>query len=280
MRHSRNRIMNEAQSAISRAGVELLQGLPRQEMSVEQQLEAIRKIQSQAEQRVKLGMQLFKAAESRIAAQNDILDKVRQSQANIREKINEDVTRTLHSYDQWIGQIDESFTHALREMAERIDQLQVNSDSMQDKIDQLINRAEGLLEQCEDKLDIAASTASSLTSAQGPTSPDQQAGTPVADVEATADGEQSEVAPPAEQPEQPEPAEPTATDQSAEPAADQQADTPSASSQPDVSSPSQLEQEKVFSKALEQLRLDPIHEPKLDEDDPDQGSTASDRHAA
>jgi len=125
----------------------LLRDLPRRPMTPEQQLEALRKVQSQAEQRVKLGMQLFKAAESRINAQQDVLEKIHQEQDALREEVQQDVAKSLQDYDQWIARIDESFTAALQSLESRIDQISDRLDQMSGRIHEAVARAEQLYDQ-------------------------------------------------------------------------------------------------------------------------------------
>ena len=120
-------------------------GLPRSALTPEQQLEAIRRTQAQAEQRVKLGVQLFKAAEARVAAQQDLLAEVRREQQGLREQVQQDVAKSLRSYDQWMGRIDESFTHAIDRLNQRVDRLEETVRQQADEAKSLIQRAEALM---------------------------------------------------------------------------------------------------------------------------------------
>ncbi len=125
----------------------ILTGLPRRSLTPEQQMEALRKVQAQAEQRVKLGMQLFKSAESRLAAQGDMLDQVRTEHRQLREQVQEDVAKSLQSYDQWMGQIDERFTHAMRQLEQKVDDLADQWDRMRDEMQSMLTRSEAMLDQ-------------------------------------------------------------------------------------------------------------------------------------
>lgn len=64
-------------------------GLPGGELSEEQRADALRRVQSQAENRVKLGMQLFKSAEARLTAQADLARAVRSEQAQLGERVDQ-----------------------------------------------------------------------------------------------------------------------------------------------------------------------------------------------
>ena len=131
----------------SLAGLSSLSGLNRQPLSPEQQLQALKRVQAQAEQRVKLGMQLFKAAEARLSTQTDMLGQIKNLQHQLREQVNQDVAKSLHEYDQWIGQIDESFTTAIRKLEEKVDAVQTNIINSEARVKHMLQRAEALLDQ-------------------------------------------------------------------------------------------------------------------------------------
>ncbi len=131
----------------SLTGTTGLSALNRQPLSPEQQLQALKRVQAQAEQRVKLGMQLFKAAEARLSTQTDMLGQIKTLQSQLREQVNKDVAKSLHEYDQWIGQIDESFTTAIRKLEEKIDAVQANIVTSESRVKHMLDRAEALLDQ-------------------------------------------------------------------------------------------------------------------------------------
>ena len=131
-------------------GLTGLSSKSRQPLSPEQQMQALKRVQAQAEQRVKLGMQLFKAAEARLSSQTDVLGQIKTLQSQLREQVNQDVAKSLHEYDQWIGQIDESFTTAIRKLEEKIDAVQANIVNSEARIQHMLQRAEALLDQNRD----------------------------------------------------------------------------------------------------------------------------------
>ncbi len=131
-------------------GLTGLSGLSRQPLSPEQQMQALKRVQAQAEQRVKLGMQLFKAAEARLSSQTDILGQIKTLQTQLREQVNQDVAKSLHEYDQWVGQIDESFTTAIRKLEEKIDAVHANVANSEARMEHMLKRAEALLDQNRD----------------------------------------------------------------------------------------------------------------------------------
>lgn len=122
-------------------------GAPRGPLTPAQQLEALRRVQAQAEQRVKLGVQLFKAAEARLGQHQDVLAEARAEGEKLREQIQTDVAKSLQQYDQWIGGLDEQFTRMIRELFERVEKLEGQVAKSQGSIETLIKRAEALLDQ-------------------------------------------------------------------------------------------------------------------------------------
>ncbi len=130
--------------------------LPKGAMTPQQQLEAVRKVQSQAEQRVQLGLQLFKAAESRVAGQQAQIDQIRAEQDALRERVETDVGRTLHAYDQWVGQMDENFTKAIRGLERRVDELHDQWTATQSRLDDMMKRAQATLDQSRAMLECAS----------------------------------------------------------------------------------------------------------------------------
>lgn len=131
----------------SLTGLSGLTGFNRQPLTPEQQMQALKRVQAQAEQRVKLGMQLFKAAETRLSGQTDVLQQIKTLQKQLREQVNQDVAKSLHSYDQWIGQIDESFTTAIRKLEEKIDAVHANTVKSESRMNDMLQRAEAMLDQ-------------------------------------------------------------------------------------------------------------------------------------
>lgn len=154
--------MSRAPSTKNDPGLSGLSGLPgmsgltgfnRQPLTPEQQMQALKRVQAQAEQRVKLGMQLFKAAEARLSSQTDIVQQIKTLQKQLREQVNNDVAQSLHQYDQWIGQIDESFTTAIRKLEEKVDAVQANISKSEARMRDMLDRAEALLDQSRNLLE-------------------------------------------------------------------------------------------------------------------------------
>ena len=125
----------------------LLPGLPKKPLTPEQQLDALSRVQSQAESRVALGLKLFKAAENHTRSQQNMLDELKIQQQELRDQVNEDVARSLHTYDQWVGKMDENFTNSLQKLEEKIEMLQENWMATQQRIETMLERSAELFSQ-------------------------------------------------------------------------------------------------------------------------------------
>jgi len=153
----RKRVMTQTASAnvnpitITAAGK--LPGLPKGPLTPTQQLEALRRVQAQAEHRIKLGLQLFKAAEAHATHQQRVIQQIKAEQANLRERLETDVTKSLHSYDQWVGKIDESFTRAMQALEAKIQGLESEWNAAQERMTTMVRRCEALMDQSRYMLD-------------------------------------------------------------------------------------------------------------------------------
>ncbi len=128
---------------------ELLAKMPRRPLTVEQQAIALEKVQQQATQRVKLGQQLFEAADARLKQHQKVLDEINDQQTILREQVQDDVAKSLQSYDQWMGRIDESFTKSIRDMTQRLDQLEETVSGSRREMHDMLSKAGALLQQTQ-----------------------------------------------------------------------------------------------------------------------------------
>lgn len=129
-----------------------LPGLPQTALTPEQQLESLRRIQNQAEQRVKLGTQLFKAAEARVCQHQALLETLRAEQAEFRTKFSQDMIKSLQTYDQWVGQIEETLTDTLQGLEAKLDKLTAEWTGRHQHVETIADRAEALLNQTQELL--------------------------------------------------------------------------------------------------------------------------------
>lgn len=128
---------------------ELLAKMPRRPMSPEQQTAALQMVQQQATDRVKLGQQLFDAADAKLKEHQQVLEEINQQQQILREQVQEDVAKSLLAYDQWMGKIDESFTSAIDKLNRRIDSMELRVDASRGEMESMIEKAAALLNQTQ-----------------------------------------------------------------------------------------------------------------------------------
>ncbi len=120
---------------------------PRGPLTTKLQLLALQRIQEKAAKRVKLGMQLYRAAELHTVNHQSLLDSFKTEQQQLKEELQQDVARSLQTYDQWVGKIDENLTTAIRNLEGRINQLQKQWNDSKERIDTMIHRSESLMDQ-------------------------------------------------------------------------------------------------------------------------------------
>lgn len=145
--------MAVGRSVLDEQNPRILPGLPHKNLSPEQQLEALRKVQAQAEQRVKLGMQLFKSAEARLAAHADLVSQVRNEQKSLRDKVGQDTTQRLATYDRKLEQMDDRLDAVVKALEGKIDAIAAEWRRTQGDIAHTRQRCEALLEQAQRLLD-------------------------------------------------------------------------------------------------------------------------------
>lgn len=131
----------------------LLASVPRRPLTAEQQLAAVSKVQQQADHRIKLGQQLFKAAEARLSQHQDLLDQVRTEQQSLREQVQGDVAKSLQTYDQWMGRIDEGFTNAITQLNSRMEQAEQEIAASRDTMQQMLAQVDAMVRQTQRLLD-------------------------------------------------------------------------------------------------------------------------------
>ena len=126
--------------------VDLLPGLPRKPLTPEQQLTALRRTQAQAEERVRLGVRLFNAADARLGEHRALLDGVRAEQEQLRAELREEVTRSLRQYDQWMGDAGDRFNAAFVTLATKIEAVEQALTQSRDQVEAMMRRTQALLD--------------------------------------------------------------------------------------------------------------------------------------
>lgn len=113
----------------------------------QEQMNAARRLHAQAEQRIALGRQLFKAAEAHLANQQNLLAQVRAEQDALAQRMQADVARSLHEYDQWVGKQQQEVDERLQEMEQRLAEMIEQWQSVEQRVESFVRRAEALLDQ-------------------------------------------------------------------------------------------------------------------------------------
>jgi hypothetical protein len=124
-----------------------LPGLPRKALSPQEQMEALRQLQVQAEHRIKLGRQLFQAAESTTVQHRKDLEQLKAQQDDLREQLQQDMTKSFRQYDHWMGQVDDRLTRRMDEIDTRLQKLTSDWEEGQTRVEEMLLRAEKMLDQ-------------------------------------------------------------------------------------------------------------------------------------
>lgn len=127
--------------------------LPPAKLPPEEQLNALNRMNDQAEKRVKLGQQLFLAAEAQASEYKKLVDEFRGENNRLREELHTDLGKTIHSYDRWVGQMDSRFNQSLIDIEDRMSRLQQDWERAQDRIEAMLRRSEKLLDEGKRLLD-------------------------------------------------------------------------------------------------------------------------------
>ncbi len=148
-------------------------------LTPQQQAEALRRIHAAATERAQMGAKLFKATDQRYSQQQQLIEQLKQDheqlardiamqsqtleqrvkqahdqlnehltnkQNRFKDEIATEVTKSIQAYDQWVGKMDEQFTHRLQDLESKLDALQAKWSDTEEKISSLTRRAETLLD--------------------------------------------------------------------------------------------------------------------------------------
>lgn len=135
----------------------------RRPLSLKQQAEALRQVRAQAEQRIKLGAELLKAAEKHAGQARSYVEQMCAAQADEREQLERDVQSSLHEYDQWIARIDSDLTQRMDSVEEKLEAMHEQWCSAEQRIGRMIRRAETLFDQSRLLLERTATQLDQLT---------------------------------------------------------------------------------------------------------------------
>lgn len=145
--------------------------LPRGPLSPMQQLEALRRVQLQAEQKLKLGTQLFKAAQTTASQHLAVVEQLRREQSDLRERMREDLEQSLGRFELRLNHAENGLTQGLDKVNERLERLESEWGQMQLRMEAMAARADALLMQATDVLGQSAQMLTQVAAQQsGPAS--------------------------------------------------------------------------------------------------------------
>lgn len=163
-----------------------LPGLHRNPLTESQRLEAVRRLQDQAEHRIRIGLDLFKAAEAHTSQHRRLLKELQDERFELYEKMQREMTQSFDQYEQWIGQIEQNIANSVDRLEARIDALQAAWENSQQQVQQLMQRsdamvakANGLLTELEKRVLAATQTAKAKRDATATNTPPAPPARPV-----------------------------------------------------------------------------------------------------
>jgi hypothetical protein len=81
--------------------------MPRGPLSSQQQADALKRVQAQAEERVKLGLQLLKASESYSARHREMIEEVRHEQRQMQELLKKEFLEGFEGFEQRFSRLEQ-----------------------------------------------------------------------------------------------------------------------------------------------------------------------------
>ena len=120
--------------------------LPGKTIAPKPQFETLQRVQDQAETRADLSIRFDEADEAYVSQHESLIDELKGEQ-RLKKELEEDMTQSLHPHDHGIDKIDHDFTHTMRDLKQRIDDLQTRWGQSQQQIDEMVRRSEQLLDQ-------------------------------------------------------------------------------------------------------------------------------------
>lgn len=143
---------------------------PQMRLTPQQQIEALRRIQTQAEHRVKLGMQLFKAAEAHTSHQSNLLEQLKHDLDRQWVELKRDMAEQSQRSLRWLERIDDHCSTAMQKLDAKLDTVYQTCRASEKRIESLVIRAETLLAQSLALVDAMQDRLSSVTATRHPQS--------------------------------------------------------------------------------------------------------------
>lgn len=123
----------------------------KKKLSPKEALAALRRVQDQAEHRIKLGTQLLKAAEAQAGNNLTFVEQMRAEQDELRRRFERDLTRRIEDEYGRIGQrLDATETGVARRMDEvekKLNEALASQQAMEQRVSRLLIRAEAMFDQ-------------------------------------------------------------------------------------------------------------------------------------
>lgn len=120
--------------------------LPRN-LTPQQQLDALNRAQRQAEQRVRLGMQLFKSAEARLGAGQELVHQLRAEQDELKAEMKQQIEQDLLNIKEHVTERTDSVEQRLEALSLKLQQAQEQWQGSQQRVGEMMARCEAMLEQ-------------------------------------------------------------------------------------------------------------------------------------
>ncbi len=124
-----------------------LPGLPRRALTVQERLEAVQRLQKQAQQRLQLGSRLFEAAKGQTDRQQQMLEDFKKEQATLREQMRSEMAQTFRQCDQHLHEGRQDTAGRLDDLTRRLDTLESGLRQQEERLAKGLRRAEAILEQ-------------------------------------------------------------------------------------------------------------------------------------
>src|SRR5690606_8818269 len=81
------------------------------------------------------------------------LDQVKADQARLRDELTRDLAKSLQSYDQWVGQVEDRLAGSMQALDVMLENLTRRVKASEDRLTQMMQRAEALFDQVRSALD-------------------------------------------------------------------------------------------------------------------------------
>jgi hypothetical protein len=120
---------------------------PRAELTAAQQLEALRRVQAAAQQRVQLGQRLFMAAEKQTARHQQLLEELQAERRALRQQMHEQMQQELLAASGTFQAAEDRITEAVIRLEQRVEQLASQWNQVEQRLLGMLQRAQSALDQ-------------------------------------------------------------------------------------------------------------------------------------